>query len=139
MRYLDKDGTQVNIYQPNERRGGLIWGLRQASEDIAASRHVIARLFWRDFIAQFRQKILGYFLALLSPLFGIFSFLFYFLLEFCAQGRERSSIRFTCWVAARSGVIFPALWVRLVGTTVSGRAGLMTSTWKLRCLTKISL
>jgi len=55
-----------------------MWGLRQAYHDIVASRHVIARLFWRDFIAQFRQKILGYFWALLSPVLGILSFLFLF-------------------------------------------------------------
>lgn len=78
MRYIDEDGILVTIYQPNERRGGLLWGLRQASEDIAASRHVIVRLFWRDFIAQFRQKILGYLWALLGPLLGIVSFLFLF-------------------------------------------------------------
>src|SRR5215470_14256021 len=78
MRYLEEDGTPVTVYLPNERRGGLIWGLKQAYEDVVASRHVIFRLFWRDFIAQFRQKLLGYFWALLNPLFGIASFLFLF-------------------------------------------------------------
>lgn len=76
MRYVDQDGVPVTVYQPNERRGGLWWGLRQAGDDISSSRHVIARLFWRDFIAQFRQKILGYLWALIGPLFGIVSFLF---------------------------------------------------------------
>lgn len=80
MRHFDEDGTLVTVYLPNDRRGGLIWGLRQAYEDVVASRHVIVRLFWRDFIAQFRQKILGYFWALLSPLLGIASFLFLFLI-----------------------------------------------------------
>lgn len=78
MRYIDEDGMPVTIYQPNEVQGGIIWGLRRGIEDIVASRHVITRLFWRDFIAQFRQKVLGYFWALLSPLLGIFSFLFLF-------------------------------------------------------------
>ena len=27
MRYIEKDGTPVTVYQPNERRGGLIWAL----------------------------------------------------------------------------------------------------------------
>lgn len=76
MRYTDSDGTPVTVYQPNERQGGLIWGVRQAADDIWASRHVIARLFLRDFVAQFRQKLLGYFWALLTPLLGIISFLF---------------------------------------------------------------
>lgn len=86
MRYLEKDGTPVTVYQPNERRGGLVWGLLQAREDIVASRHVIARLFWRDFISQFRQKILGYFWALLSPLLGIISFLFLFFIGVLRPG-----------------------------------------------------
>jgi len=76
MRYIDVDGMPVTVHQPNERQGGLIWGIKQAWSDIYASRHVIARLFWRDFVAQFRQKLLGYLWALLGPLLGIISFLF---------------------------------------------------------------
>jgi lipopolysaccharide transport system permease protein len=86
MRYLDEEGVLVTLYKPNERRGGLLWGLRQAREDISASKHVIARLFWRDFIAQFRQKILGYLWALLGPLLGIFSFLFLFFIGVLRPG-----------------------------------------------------
>ncbi len=102
MRYVDKDGTSVTVYQPNERRGGLIWGLQQASEDIAASRHVIARLFWRDFIAQFRQKILGYFWALLSPLLGIVSFLFLFFIGVLKPGE--GEIPYTLYVLVGSTI-----------------------------------
>lgn len=102
MRYLDKDGTPVTVYQPNERRGGLLWGLQQASEDIAASRHVIVRLFWRDFIAQFRQKILGYFWALLSPLFGIVSFLFLYFIGVLKPGE--GEIPYTLYVLAGSTI-----------------------------------
>ena len=76
MRYTDADGTPVTIYQPNERQGGLIWAIGQACSDIHASRHAIMRLFLRDFVAQFRQKLLGYLWALLGPLLGIISFLF---------------------------------------------------------------
>lgn len=102
MRYVDKDGAHVTVYQPNERRGGLIWGLQQASEDIAASRHVIARLFWRDFIAQFRQKILGYFWALLSPLLGIVSFLFLFFIGVLKPGE--GEIPYTLYVLVGSTI-----------------------------------
>lgn len=102
MRYVEKDGTPVTVYQPNERRGGLIWGLQQASEDIAASRHVIARLFWRDFIAQFRQKILGYFWALLSPLLGILSFLFLFFIGVLKPGE--GEIPYTLYVLVGSTI-----------------------------------
>jgi lipopolysaccharide transport system permease protein len=76
MRQTDADGALVTVYQPNERQGGLIWGIKQACGDIWASRHVIVRLFLRDFVAQFRQKLLGYFWALIGPLLGIVSFLF---------------------------------------------------------------
>jgi lipopolysaccharide transport system permease protein len=102
MRYLDNDGTVVTVYQPNERRGGLIWGLRQASEDIIASRHVIAQLFWRDFIAQFRQKILGYLWALLSPLLGIISFLFLFFIGVLRPGE--GEIPYTLYVLVGSTI-----------------------------------
>ncbi|MBR0843861.1 ABC transporter permease [Bradyrhizobium liaoningense] len=77
MSQSDNDET-LTVYEPNQWRGGLIWSLRQARQDLIASRYVIARLFWRDFIAQFRQKVLGYFWALLSPLLGIAAFLFLF-------------------------------------------------------------
>jgi lipopolysaccharide transport system permease protein len=102
MRYIEKDGAPVTVYQPNERRGGLIWGLLQAREDIAASRHVIARLFWRDFIAQFRQKILGYFWALLSPLLGIISFLFLFFIGVLRPGE--GEIPYTLYVLMGSTI-----------------------------------
>jgi lipopolysaccharide transport system permease protein len=102
MRYRDTDGTLVTVYQPNERRGGLIWGLQQASEDLITSRHVIARLFWRDFIAQFRQKILGYFWALLSPLLGIISFLFLFFIGVLKPGE--GEIPYTLYVLVGSTI-----------------------------------
>lgn len=102
MRYVEKDGTPVTVYQPNERRGGLVWGLLQAREDIVASRHVIARLFWRDFISQFRQKILGYFWALLSPLLGIISFLFLFFIGVLRPGE--GEIPYTLYVLMGSTI-----------------------------------
>jgi lipopolysaccharide transport system permease protein len=86
MRYTDSDGMPVTIYEPNETHGGFIWGLQRAAGDITASRHVIMRLFWRDFIAQFRQKLLSYFWALLSPLLGIASFLFLFFIGILHPG-----------------------------------------------------
>lgn len=102
MRYIDKDGMPVTIYQPNEVQGGVIWGLRQAYRDIMVSRHVIARLFWRDFIAQFRQKILGYFWALLSPLLGVLSFLFLFFVGVLKPGQ--GEIPYTLYVLVGSTI-----------------------------------
>jgi lipopolysaccharide transport system permease protein len=102
MRYIDKDGMPVTIYQANEVQGGIIWGLCQATQDIVASRHVIARLFWRDFIAQFRQKILGYFWALLSPFLGILSFLFLFFIGVLKPGQ--GEIPYTLYVLVGSTI-----------------------------------
>jgi lipopolysaccharide transport system permease protein len=102
MRYINKDGMPVTIYQANEVQGGIIWGLRQATQDIVASRHVIARLFWRDFIAQFRQKVLGYFWALLSPLLGILSFVFLFFIGVLNPGQ--GEIPYTLYVLVGSTI-----------------------------------
>lgn len=117
MRYLEQDGTPVTVYQPNERRGGLVWGVRQAVDDIVASRHVITRLFWRDFIAQFRQKILGYFWALLSPLLGIVSFLFLFFIGVLNPGE--GEIPYTLYVLVGS-----TIWGCLPGAMGAVSSGL---------------
>lgn len=87
MRFIDRDGVLVTVYEANQFRGGLLWSLKQAYEDIISSRYVIAQLFWRDFTAQFRQKIFGYFWALISPFLGIFSFLFLFLIGVLHPGK----------------------------------------------------
>jgi lipopolysaccharide transport system permease protein len=112
MRYLEEDGTPVTVYLPNERRGGLIWGLKQAYEDVVASRHVILRLFWRDFIAQFRQKILGYSWALLSPLLGIASFLFLFLIGVLRPGEGEIPYMLYVLVGSTIWGCLPVQWAR---------------------------
>jgi len=117
MRYLDNDGTPVTVYQASERRGGILWGLRQAWADLRASRHVIARLFWRDFIAQFRQKLLGYFWALLGPLLGIASFLFLFFIGVLQPGE--GEIPYVLYVLVGS-----AIWGTLPGAMGAVSGGL---------------
>ena len=102
MWYIDQDGMPVTIYQANEAQGGIILGIRQAVHDILASRHVIARLFWRDFIAQFRQKVLGYFWALLNPFLAILSFLFLFLIGVLKPGQ--GEIPYTIYVLIGSTI-----------------------------------
>lgn len=102
MRYFEKNGIPVTVYQPNEMRGGLLWGLQKAIQDIVASRHVIVRLFWRDFIAQFRQKLLGYFWAFLSPFLGIVSFLFLFAIGVLKPGE--GDIPYTIYVLVGSTI-----------------------------------
>jgi lipopolysaccharide transport system permease protein len=90
------------VYEPDSRHGGLLWGLRQAAADLSSSRHIIARLFWRDFIAQFRQKVLGYFWALLTPLLGIVSFLFLYLVGVLQPGK--GEIPYALYVLAGSTI-----------------------------------
>lgn len=117
MRYLDEDGTPVTIYQPNQRRGGLLWSTQQAWRDVTDSWHIIARLFWRDFVAQFRQKILGYFWALLGPLLGVVSFLFLFFVGVLKPGE--GEIPYTAYVLMGS-----TIWGCLPGAMGAVSSGL---------------
>jgi ABC-type polysaccharide/polyol phosphate export permease len=55
---------------------GLSGSLRMAYRELYWSRHVIWHLFVRDFVAGFRQKLLGYIWVVLAPLLGIASFVF---------------------------------------------------------------
>jgi len=114
-----EDNVPVTIYEPNQQRGGILWGLRQAFQEISLSRHVIARLFWRDFVAQFRQKILGYFWALLGPLFGILSFLFLFFVGVLEPGE--GEIPYTVYVFVGS-----TIWACLPGSMGAVGNGLQT-------------
>jgi len=107
----------LTVYEPNRGRGGVIRSLRQAGHDIALSRHVIVRLFWRDFIAQFRQRILGYFWALLSPFLGIISFLFLFSIGVLRPGE--GEIPYTLYVLVGSTV-----WGTLPGAMGAVSGGL---------------
>lgn len=86
MRFIDEDGALTTVYTPNEKVGGVFWGVKRATTEIYESRHIISRLFLRDFIAQFRQKILGYFWALLNPIFGIMSYLFLYFIGILKPG-----------------------------------------------------
>ncbi len=113
MHHIDKEGVSVTVYLASKSRGGVIWAIKQAIEDLHVSRYVIARLFWRDFVAQFRQKIFGYFWALLGPLFGVFSFLFLYFVGVLKPGQGQipyvayvliGSTIWSCLPAAMSAV-----------------------------------
>jgi lipopolysaccharide transport system permease protein len=66
---------QVRIYTPNVRTTSILGSLKIAWSEIVNSKHVIWHLFKRDFVAQFRQKIFGYFWVLITPVMGIIPFL----------------------------------------------------------------
>jgi ABC-type polysaccharide/polyol phosphate export permease len=55
---------------------GPINSLKLAARELYWSRHVLWHLFVRDFVAGFRQKLLGYLWIVLMPLIGIASFVF---------------------------------------------------------------
>lgn len=66
----------VRVYRAGQRPADIVSSFIAAWRDIYGARYIIWRLFARDFIAGFRQKVLGYFWLILSPLFGIASFVF---------------------------------------------------------------
>ena len=102
MRYLDENGTLITVYTPNERQGGLVWGVRHSWSELRQSRHIIYRLFWRDFLAQFRQKILGYLWALLGPLMSVLSFLFLYAMGVLQPGEN--AMPYTLYVMLGSNI-----------------------------------
>lgn len=66
----------ICIYEPTGNTRGIFSSLHSAWKELYDSRHVIWHLFKRDFLAQFRQKLLGYFWIILGPLLGILPFVF---------------------------------------------------------------
>lgn len=72
----DLPDLPVRMYTSSGTGLGLIPSLHQAVNELFATREVIWRLFVRDFKAQFRQRVLGYVWAFISPLVGLVSFLF---------------------------------------------------------------
>lgn len=71
-----KEVLPVKIISASRGGGSIAASLRTAAREIIQSRHVIVRMFIRDFVTQFRQKLLGYFWAVIAPLLGIVSFVF---------------------------------------------------------------
>jgi lipopolysaccharide transport system permease protein len=89
MQFKDPNGITTTIYSPNERQGIFIWALKQAFNEISKTREAIIRLFIRDFVSQFRQRIFGYLWAILLPLFSVSSFLFLYFTGILNPGVEK--------------------------------------------------
>ncbi|MEZ2129483.1 MULTISPECIES: ABC transporter permease [unclassified Sinorhizobium] len=66
----------VRIYEAQGSVLGPVQSLVLAVRELYWSRHVLWHLFVRDFVAGFRQKLLGYLWIVLVPLLGIASFVF---------------------------------------------------------------
>jgi ABC-type polysaccharide/polyol phosphate export permease len=71
-----KTEKMLRTYEPLGHALGFLATLRLAWDEIVFSRHVIWHLFKRDFVAQFRQKIMGYCWIVIAPLMGIVPFVF---------------------------------------------------------------
>ena len=68
---------QVSVYQPDHNLG---WGpgvWQEMLDELKSSKELIWGLFLRDFKARYKQTLLGFFWALIRPLFlvGVFLFL----------------------------------------------------------------
>lgn len=66
----------VTVYTANSGGDGLIRTAIRSVRDIYRFRYLIWTLFSRDFKAQFKQSLFGYFWTALGPLLGVFSFVF---------------------------------------------------------------
>ncbi len=64
------------VYEPPNPSFRPVDALWSASAHVSHSRFLIWLMFVRDFRAQFRQQILGYLWAILTPLLGVASFVF---------------------------------------------------------------
>lgn len=122
-----EDDKPLTVYEPNERQGGLWWGLRRAVRELWASRYMIFYLFRRDFVAQFKQKLFGYLWAVLGPFLGIASFLFLFFTGVLQPGD--GNMPYTLYVLIGS-TIWTSLPVSLsaVSSGLQGQADLIMRT-----------
>lgn len=66
----------IRTFSAGTENYSLSGSIKAACSDIYCSRYVIWHLFKRDFVAGFRQKLLGYLWIVISPLIGVASFVF---------------------------------------------------------------
>jgi lipopolysaccharide transport system permease protein len=67
---------RITVYEADEGRLTFVTALRRAFLDLNAALPLLWRLFVRDFTAQFRQRLLGYFWIVLSPILSIAGYWF---------------------------------------------------------------
>ncbi|MGO4199843.1 ABC transporter permease [Rhizobium sp. YAF28] len=73
---VSKPAKIVRTYEAVGDVLGPVGSVVLAARELSWSRHVLWHLFKRDFVAGFRQKLLGYLWIVLVPLLGIASFVF---------------------------------------------------------------
>ncbi|WP_413430184.1 ABC transporter permease [Synechococcus sp. Cu2B8-bc1011] len=67
---------KTTIYTSQHQRSNLLFSLSEIFKELKRSRFVFWHLFKRDFESQYRQKLLGYFWIVASPLLSILPFVF---------------------------------------------------------------
>jgi len=73
---LNASNNTIRTYEAVSRAAGPLGSLSLAASELHWSRHVLWHLFVRDFVAGFRQKLLGYLWIVIAPLVAIASFVF---------------------------------------------------------------
>lgn len=68
--------NNTNFYESRGKSIGLLEATGLFFKEVYSSRYVIWYLFKRDFVAQFRQKILGYFWIIFAPFMAVLPFIF---------------------------------------------------------------
>lgn len=110
----------IRTYSPRRKLQTPFRSISMAWQEIYFSRHVIWQLFARDFIANLRQKVLGYLWLLITPLLGIASFVF---LNFAGVLNPGSlDIPYPLFV-----YIGTSLWALLMATITAVANGLITN------------
>ena len=117
----ENNKVPVRVYKAGGSAGGIFSSLRMAGEEVWQSRYIIWRLFARDFIGQFRQKVLGIFWVFISPLLGIASFVFMNLTGILNPGKVE--IPYPVFV-----FFGMTLWGIMIGTLTTVSGGLLAQT-----------
>lgn len=67
--------TEVNIYEPdNPLKRGYFYLVREILQEMYTNRWLTYQLFRRDFLANYKQSVVGIFWALLLPIFSVGTF-----------------------------------------------------------------
>jgi ABC-type polysaccharide/polyol phosphate export permease len=66
----------VRTYKAQARHGSILASLGQAASEVWVTRGIIWSLFRRDFLTEYRQKLLGYVWAFVGPLLQVATFIF---------------------------------------------------------------
>ncbi len=115
----DISALPVRIYSAQWQRTFLLASQCRAVQEVWQTRWVLWSLFVRDFLGQYRQKLLGYFWAILTPLITVASFLFLYLAGILHPGEL--DIPYPLYVFVGTG-----LWGIFVGVYQAVSTGLTT-------------